>query len=273
MSDVVLYEVREPGIAILTLNRPERLNAWTGELGAKYFELLDRATADPDVKVIVVTGAGKGFCAGADMADLQGLGAGRGAAAAGGVSQGVAASVGQRPQYDTTNVPKPVIAAINGAAAGMGLAQALMCDMRFAAAGAKMTTSFGQRGLIAEWGLSWLLPRLVGTGRAFDLLFSGRVILAEEAAQMGMVNAVVEPDKLMEYTLDYAASLARKVSPTSMAIIKRQVYADWDKDLVTAHDDSIGLMVASLRRPDFREGVASYLEKRDPQFNPVDPSA
>ncbi len=272
MSDVVLYEVRDPGVAILTLNRPERLNAWTGELGARYFELLDRATADPDVKVIVVTGAGRGFCAGADMADLQGLGAGKGAASSG-PAQAVTAAVGQRPQYDTTKVPKPVIAAINGAAAGMGLAQALMCDMRFAAAGAKLTTSFGQRGLIAEWGLSWLLPRLVGTGRAFDLLFSGRVILAEEAAQMGLVNAVVEPERLMEHTLAYAASLARMVSPTSMAVIKRQVYADWDKDLVSAHDDSIGLMVASLRRPDFREGVASYLEKREPKFNPVDPTA
>jgi enoyl-CoA hydratase/carnithine racemase len=263
-DDVVLYEVREHGIALITLNRPERLNAWTGELGDLYFSLLHRAAADPDVKVIVVTGAGKGFCAGADLTDLQGMGQG---------GKGAAAAVGTRHQYDTVLVPKPVIAAINGAAAGMGLAQALMCDIRFAAKGAKLTTSFGQRGLIAEWGLSWLLPRLVGTARALDLLYSGRVVLAEEAAEMGLVNAVVEPEVLLEHTLKYAKNLARNVSPTSMAVIKRQVYADWDKDLFTSHADSVQLMKESLRRPDFREGVASFLQKRPPQFGPIDPHA
>ena len=264
-DDVVLYEEREPGIALITLNRPERLNAWTAELGDRYFSLLDRAAADEAIAFIVVTGNGKGFCAGADMIELQGLGKGKGS--------GAAAAVGARHQYDTVLVPKPVIAAINGAAAGMGLAQALMCDMRFAAAGAKLTTSFGQRGLIAEWGLSWLLPRLVGTARALDLLYSGRVVLAEEAAAMGLVNAVVAPDELLPYTLKYAANLARTVSPTSMAVIKRQVYNDWDKDLFTAHADSVQLMKESLRRPDFREGVASYLEKRPPQFGAIDPNA
>ena len=264
-DDVVLYEVREPGIALITLNRPERLNAWTGELGDRYFSLLDQAAADEAVKVIVVTGAGKGFCAGADMTELQGLGKGQG--------KGAAAAVGTRHQYDTVLVPKPVIAAINGAAAGMGLAQALMCDIRFAATGAKLTTSVGQRGLIAEWGLSWLLPRLVGTARALDLLYSGRVVLAEEAAAMGLVNGVVEPDQLMAHTLKYASNLARNVSPTSMAVMKRQVYNDWDKDLFTAHADSVQLMKESLRRPDFREGVASFLEKRAPRFGAIDPNA
>ena len=133
--DPVLYERREPGIALLTLNRPERLNAWNGELAARYFELLDQAAADPEVKVIVVTGAGKGFCAGADMDTLQGIGntAGRGAPTS---------AAGGRPQHYTTTVPKPVIAAVNGACAGIGMVQALMCDIRFAAAGAKFTTAF-----------------------------------------------------------------------------------------------------------------------------------
>ena len=197
-DDTVLYERRDPGIAILTLNRPERLNAWNGEMSVRYFELLDQAAADPDVKVIIVTGAGKGWCAGADMGTLQDLGDSAG-------SGGAEAAAGQREQYYTTTVPKPVIAAINGACAGLGMVQALMCDLRFAAKGAKFTTAFSRRGLIAEYGMSWILPRLVGTSRAMDLLFSGRVILAEEAAAMGLVNEVVEPEHLMDRTLEYAA--------------------------------------------------------------------
>ncbi|MFZ4718015.1 MAG: enoyl-CoA hydratase [Ilumatobacteraceae bacterium] len=265
-TDVVLYEVREPGIAVLTLNRPERLNAWNGELAARYFTLLDHAAADPAVKVIVVTGAGRGFCAGADMDTLQGIGASSG-------GQGAESAAGGAPQYRTTQVPKPVIAAVNGACAGIGMVQALMCDIRFAAKGAKFTTAFSRRGLIAEYGMSWVLPRLVGTARALDLLYSGRVILAEEAATMGLVNEVVEPEHLLDRTLEYAAELATYASPTSMAVMKRQVYGDWDRGLVAATDDAIELMKASLRRPDFKEGVASFLQKRNPDFHPVNPDA
>jgi len=264
-DDVVLIEHREPGIALITLNRPERLNAWNGELATRYFELLDQAAADPAVKVIVVTGAGRGFCAGADMDTLQGIGDSSGAG-------GAESAAGGRPQYHTTLVPKPVIAAVNGACAGIGMVQALMCDMRFAAAGAKFTTAFSRRGLIAEYGMSWVLPRLVGTARALDLLYSGRVILAEEAAQMGLVNEVVAPEHLLDRTLEFAAMLAVNASPTSMAVIKRQVYGDWDRGLVPATDDAIELMKASLRRPDFKEGVASFLQKRNPQFATVDPA-
>ncbi len=166
-----------------------------------------------------------------------------------------------------------MIAAINGACAGMGMAQALMCDIRFAAAGAKFTTAFSRRGLISEWGISWILPRLVGHARAADLLFSGRVFLAEEAAAMGVVNAVVEPERLLEHTLAYATDMAINASPSSMAVMKRQLYADWDRPLISAHDDAIRLMVESFRRPDFAEGVASYLQKRPPQFGPVSPDA
>ena len=261
-DDVVLSERRDPGIALLTLNRPERLNAWNGELAARYFTLLDEAAADPEVKVIVVTGAGRGWCAGADMDTLQGIGAASG-------SQGADSAAGGRPQYHTTLVPKPVIAAINGACAGIGMVQALMCDIRFAAAGAKFTTAFSRRGLIAEYGMSWILPRLIGTSRALDLLMSGRVVLAEEAAAMGLVNEVVPPEHLLDRALEYAADLAVNASPTSMSIMKQQVYADQGRSIIEATDDAVELMKASLRRPDFKEGVASFLEKRPPRFSPI----
>jgi enoyl-CoA hydratase/carnithine racemase len=261
-EDAVLYELVEPGIAVLTLNRPDRLNAWNGDLADRYFALLDQCAADPAVKVIVVTGAGRGFCAGADMDTLQGIGASSG-------SGGAESAAGGRPQYHTTLVPKPVIAAINGACAGIGMVQALMCDIRFAAAGAKFTTAFSRRGLIAEYGSAWMLPRLVGTSRALDLLFSGRVFLAEEAAEMGLVSDVVAPEHLIERTLAYAADLALNSSPTSMAVMKRQVYADQNRSLVASTDDAIELMKASLRRDDFKEGVASFLEKRLPSFGSI----
>jgi enoyl-CoA hydratase/carnithine racemase len=265
-DDVVLLEHRDPGIALVTLNRPDRLNAWNGELAARYFTLLDQVGNDPAVRVIVVTGAGRGFCAGADMDALQGIGA----ASGGG---GAESAAGGSPQYHTTTIPKPVIAAINGACAGIGLVQALMCDIRFAAAGAKFTTAFSRRGLIAEYGSSWVLPRLVGPARAMDLLFSGRVFLAEEAAALGMVNEVVPAEHLLDHTLAYAADMATNCSPTSLAVMKRQVWADLERGMVVSSDTAVDLMKASLRRGDFKEGVASFLQKRTPTWNPVDTSA
>ena len=263
MTDsTVLYEYRDPGIALLTLNRPDRLNAWNAQLARRYFALLDQCAADPAVRVIVVTGAGRGFCAGADMATLQDI-------ASGGAADADAAA-GGRVQHHTTTIPKPVIAAINGACAGIGMVQALMCDLRFAAAGAKFTTAFARRGLIAEYGMSWALPRLVGSARALDLLLSGRVVLADEAAAIGLINEVVAPDQLLERTLQYAADLAVNSSPTSMAVIKRQVYADLDRSLAESTAEAINLMSASLTGQDFNEGVASFIEKRPPNFSPIE---
>lgn len=254
MSDqLVLHEVRD-GVAVLTLNRPDRLNAWTHALENRYFQLLDECAADPEVRVIVVTGAGRGFCAGADMDDLQTIGQG-----------GNGRALPERRRQTTPlGIPKPIVAAINGPCAGIGLVQALMCDIRFAAPGAKLTTAFARRGLIAEHGISWLLPRLIGPARALDLLVSGRVFLAEEAAALGVVNRVGTFDE----ALDYARDLAANCSPTSMAVMKRQVWSHLEQPLAAALEESDQLMLASFGRPDFPEGVTSFVERRPPRFEP-----
>jgi enoyl-CoA hydratase/carnithine racemase len=257
MSDVVQMAI-EDGVALLTLNRPDRLNAWTVEMEQTYFGMLEECAGSAEVRVVVVTGAGRGFCAGADMHDLQALGNG-------GVEASDHASE-RRPQTYPLSIPKPIIAAINGACAGIGLVQALMCDIRFAAEGAKLTTAFARRGLVAEHGISWMLPRLVGPARAMDLLLSGRVVLAEEAAGMGLVNRVLAPEKLLEQTLEYAGELAASCSPASMATMKRQVYADLERDLPQALAEADQLMLESFTAPDFVEGVTSFLERRDPRF-------
>lgn len=254
----VLYETSN-GIATITLNRPDRLNAWTGPLGTAYFDSLDRAADDPDVRVIVVTGAGRGFCAGADMDMLQGI------QSAGGETR----EPETRKHTHATQVPKPVIAAINGACAGLGLVHAAMADIRIAAAGAKFTTAFSRRGLVAEHGISWVLPRLVGQSAALDLLMSGRVFLADEAQQLGFVNQVVAPDDLIETTLAYARDLADNAASSSMSVIKAQVYDHFDMTLDDSLAETNVLMARSLKRSDFKEGVASFVEKRPPNFAPV----
>ena len=181
----VLFELRDSGVAVVTLNRPERMNAWGGGLAAAFYRCIDRAEADPDVRVIVLTGNGRAFCAGADMGGADTIG---GATIAGDTD--VTKLVGERHPHFVTGLRKPVIAAINGACAGIGLTQALMCDVRFAAAGAKFTTAFARRGLIAEYGISWILPRVVGWGAALDLLLTGRTFYAEEAKELGLVKEV-----------------------------------------------------------------------------------
>jgi len=264
-NDTVLLTLPAPGVALLTLNRPERLNAWNGELSERYFTLMDECVARDDVRVLVVTGAGKGFCAGADMDALQAIGS----SSKSGSSSGAKSAAGGRLQSYTTTIRKPVIAAVNGACAGIGMVQALMCDIRFAAAGAKFTTAFARRGLIAEYGMSWVLPRLVGTANALDILLSGRVFLAEEALAMGLVNGVVPGDQLLAHAIAYASDLAANVSPTSMAVMKQQVYADATQALSSAEQRALTLMKESLQRGDFTEGVASFMEKRPPNFPPV----
>jgi enoyl-CoA hydratase/carnithine racemase len=258
MAEVVEQRVQE-GIAVITLNRPDRLNAWTAEMERLYFDTLEWCGASEGVRAIVVTGAGRGFCAGADMQGLQTLGND------GGPSPEQAAAQ-RRPQSLPLTIPKPIVAAINGACAGIGLVQALMCDLRFAAAGAKLTTAFARRGLVAEHGISWVLPRLVGPSRALDLLLSGRVVLADEALALGLVNHVLPGDEVLPAALAYAGDIAANCSPSSMAAMKRQVYGDLERGLTDATARADRLMLESFAKPDFQEGVSSFLERREPRF-------
>lgn len=262
----VLYEVRETGVAVLTFNRPDRMNGWGGGLAAGFYAGLDRAEADPNVRAIVVTGRGRAFCAGADMGDLNSIGAAT-VESAGGAD--LSAMVGERHAFFLTTLRKPVIAAINGACAGIGLTQALMCDVRFAAAGAKFTTSFARRGLIAEYAISWILPRVIGWGAALDLLLSGRVFLAEEAAELGVVKEVVAPEELLARAISYAEDIATHCAPSSLAVIKQQVYGDALRELADSSQLAETLMHESMQRPDFLEGITAFFEKRPPNFPPL----
>jgi len=274
MSEVVLREIQDD-VALLTLNRPDRLNAWTPELQSLYFDLLEDCAAREDVRAIVVTGAGRGFCAGADMQDLQDISSGEvdrsAAAGAGTPTNGDAPDM--RPVAFPLSIPKPVIAAINGPCAGIGLVLAVMCDLRFAAADAKITTAFARRGLVAEHGISWMLPRLMGPARALDLLLSSRIVLGAEAAELGLVNRAFDDGRVVEHALDYARELARECSPASMAAMKRQVYADFDRTLPETVEDANRLMLESFTAPDFAEGVQSFLERRSPNFVPISSTA
>jgi enoyl-CoA hydratase/carnithine racemase len=265
----VLYEALENGVAVVTLNRPERMNAWGGGLAAAFYRCMDAAEADPDVRVIVLTGNGRAFCAGADMGDLDTI---SGASeSTGDEDSDMSHLVGERHPHFLTDMRKPIIAAINGACAGIGLTHALMCDVRFVAAGAKLTTAFARRGLIGEYGISWILPRLVGWSAALDLLLSGRTFYAEEAAELGLVKEVVAPEDLLPRALAYAQDMAAHCAPSSMAVIKRQMYDDALRDLVATSDHAERLMHESMRRPDFIEGITAFFEKRQPNFPPLAP--
>lgn len=254
-TDTVLAE-RRGTVLVLTLNRPDKLNAWTDELEDRYFTLLEEADADADVRAIVVTGAGRGFCAGADMEVLEKADP----------AQASELPARPRPRSYPMTMRKPLIAAINGAAAGLGLVEALYCDVRFVTPRAKLTTSFARRGLIAEYGVAWLLPRLVGQSRALDLLLSGRVVLGEEALAFGLVDRVVAPEALLGQAVAYGADLATYCSPTAMHVIKRQVLQAMDCDFATALAEADAQMLESFQRTDVTEGVASYLENRAPAF-------
>jgi enoyl-CoA hydratase/carnithine racemase len=202
-EDAVRYEVTASGVAVLTLNRPERLNTWSGDMASAFHAGLDRAEEDPAVRVIVLTGRGRAFCAGAQLGSV------------GTVAESVETTeqrdltdlVGERQLYYLTTLCKPVVAAVNGSCVGIGLTLALMCDVRFAAAGSKFAASFARRGLIAECGVSWILPRLTGWGVALDLLLSGRTFLADEAAELGLVKETVAPEHLMQRVMEYARTL------------------------------------------------------------------
>lgn len=252
---------RQGPVALLTFNRPERNNALTPRMRDHYFDLLETCRDDPDVRAIVLTGAGKSFSVGADVAGLRSSGQHT-------IDRILTPA---RPVHFALSIPKPIICAINGGCAGVSLVHALCCDVRFAARGAKITTAFARRGLIAEYGISWLLPRLVGQSRALDLLMSARVLQAEEAERIGLVNAVFDRDELLVRSLDYARDMAQNCSPASMATIKRQVYTDFGCGLDSAASAALKEMVASFGRPDVKEGAASFIERRAPDFPPLPP--
>jgi enoyl-CoA hydratase/carnithine racemase len=269
---VTTYEV-DQGVALVTLNRPDRLNAWSARMETEYRWCLETADADPEVRVIVVTGAGRGFCAGADMRALDDM-ADAGAYPPDVEPSAAPASTAGRADFAhihtfVLGLRKPVIAAVNGPAAGVGFVLMCFADIRFAAEGAKLTTSFGRLGLPAEHGVSWVLSRLIGPGRAADLLFSSRVVLGSEAAELGLVNRALPPDELMPFTLGYARRMAAEIAPSSLAMMKRQLWGDLLGDLDTAAARSVREMLAMIAAPDFAEGVAAFQERRPPGFAPL----
>jgi enoyl-CoA hydratase/carnithine racemase len=270
----ILYDVADR-IATVTLNRPDKLNAWTGQMGIEVRSAMAAADGDDQVRVIVLTGAGKGFCAGADMALLAGI------AGAGGVPEGGAHALRHQaaahpsgrvpPDFQGTysyfpSLHKPVIGAINGHAVGLGMVIALYCDLRFASTGAKFSTAFARRGLIAEYGTAWMLPRLIGLPNALDLLLSARTVGAGEALRLGLVSRVFPQDSFLRDVRAYAKELATEVSPRSLAAIKQQVYSAIFQTLEEATVSAERAMLESLKSEDFKEGLAHFLEKRAPSF-------
>jgi enoyl-CoA hydratase/carnithine racemase len=262
MSDeqAVLTDRRER-VLVITINRPDQRNAINAAVAHGIAAALDELDGDSELTLGVLTGAGRGFCAGADMQELQSLGED-------GVSEDQRNGARTAQTYPLT-VPKPIVAAINGPCAGIGLVQALMCDIRFVAEDAKITTAFARRGLVAEHGISWILPRLVGPAQALDLLLSGRVVLGQEAAAMGLANRATPKETVLEETLAYAHELATLCSPASMATMKRQVYAALEQALPVALAEADEAMLESFMQPDFVEGVSSFVERRAPEFAPL----
>jgi enoyl-CoA hydratase/carnithine racemase len=271
-TEETLYEVADR-VATITLNRPDKLNAWTATMEREVRSSVEEAERDENVRVILLTGAGRGFCAGADMSLLT-------AVASQGVDEDLARRIqtggagreGTRPDFQRKfsyflGVAKPVIAAINGPAVGLGFVIPLYCDLRWAAENARFSTTFAQRGLIAEYGIAWMLPRIVGLSDALDLLFSARTVTASEALDLRLVNRVFRQEGFGATIHEHAVQLASSGSPRSMGVIKRQVYTGIFQTLAESFDLSVVEMVASLRSADFKEGVAHFLEKRPPNFS------
>src|SRR6202158_829783 len=260
-------------VATITLNRPDKLNAWTAVMEREVRAAMGEAEHDENVRVIVETRAVRGVCAGADMSlrstvAEKGLDQARRAQAVQPASSGgEAARRDFRKKYSYfPAVTKPVIAAINGPVVGLGLVITLYCDLRLASDAGRFSTTFARRGLIAEYGMAWMLPRIIGTANALDLLFSARTIDAAEALRMGLVNRVFPHETFLEKAQESAQELASTVSPRSLRIIKRQVYEAMSQPLAEAFDISVREMMACFRTEDFKEGVADFIQKRPAAF-------
>jgi enoyl-CoA hydratase/carnithine racemase len=256
----VLSEVRE-GVAVVTLNRPKRLNAWTPAMGSLYFSTLERLARDPSVRSILVTGQGRAFCAGIDLGGLANL------AASGGSSP--PAEPDLRPYWLPMSIGKPIVAAIRGPCFGVGLQQVLCCDIRFAADDVKLSAPYSKRGLIGEVGMTWNLTRVIGAGAAMDLMLSGRTLEAEEAFRVGLVNRIIAADKLFDEAFAYCRALAGECSPWSMMMIKQQIYKDLMVDMHVAYRRSEEMMTQALAGNAIAEGLTAFREKRPPVFPPL----
>jgi enoyl-CoA hydratase/carnithine racemase len=267
-----LYNVANR-VATITLNRPDKLNAWTALMESEVRSHMENAEQDDQVRVIVLTGAGRGFCAGADMSLLSAVAErglderGREQVLRDGANrrEGVAPNFQKKYSYFPA-IAKPVIAAINGPVVGLGLVIALYCDLRLASEASRFSTTFARRGLIAEYGMAWMLPRIIGIANALDLLFSARTIDAAEALRIGLVNRVFPQEAFLEKVQESTQELASTVSPRSLRIIKRQVYEAMSQPLAEAFDISVREMMACFRTDDFKEGVAHFVEKRPAAF-------
>jgi enoyl-CoA hydratase/carnithine racemase len=274
MYQHILYSIDAP-VATITMNRPDNLNAFTTRMLAEIRHALEQAERDEKVVGIVLTGAGRGFCAGMDMNALNSMSAG------GGRAEDDLTSLEANPgdpsmgeDFQVTyayllSIRKPLIAAINGACAGLGFCFALLCDMRFVEKTAKFTTAFSQRGLVAEHGVSWMLPRLIGPGRALDLLWSARKFDGVEAQQLGLAERLCETGAAAAEATGYIKQLAASAAPMSLMVMKQQVYRHLNMPLGESMRDTNKLMAESLKRDDFREGVRSFMERRPPQFKPL----
>ena len=272
-----LYNVANR-VATITLNRPDKLNAWTALMESEVRSHMENAEQDDEVRVIVLTGAGRGFCAGADMSLLSAVAVrgvdyrdlddrGREQVLRDGANRREGAAQDFQKKYSYfPAIGKPVIAAINGPAVGLGLVIALYCDLWLASDASRFSTTFARRGLIAEYGMAWMLPRIIGIANALDLLFSARTIDAAEALRMGFVNRVFPQETFLEKAQESAQELASTVSPRSLRIIKRQVYGALSQPLAEAFDISVREMMACFRTEDFKEGVAHFVEKRPAAF-------
>jgi enoyl-CoA hydratase/carnithine racemase len=267
----ILYDVKDQ-VATITLNRPDKLNAWTPMMQREVYSVINDAEKDDGVRVIILTGAGRAFCAGADIGNLGQLAGGK-------VDMerlkrdwlSRSPREGARADFQRTYsyfpaIGKPIIAALNGPTVGLGLVISLYCDMRFASDQAKFSTAFSRRGLIAEHGISWMLPRLVGLAHGCDLIFSARSIDAQEALRMGLVNRVLPQEQLMPGVMEYAKELATRVSPRSLRVMKKQIYDALFQTLDGAIDEANEEMFVSFTCEDFKEGIAHFVEKRAPRF-------
>jgi enoyl-CoA hydratase/carnithine racemase len=282
----IIYNIVDR-VAIITLNRPDKLNAWTRTMAGEVHRAIFNAADDDGVRVIILTGAGRAFCSGADMSELEavldnglsGLNGSETAEKAVSILTGtnIDEQKGDSNNFDVRfdfnkrysyllTIPKPIIAAINGPAAGLGLIMALYCDIRFASDKARITTAFSRRGLIAEHGISWILPRIVGISSATDLLFSARIIDAQEALRINLVNRIFPEEDMMEGVRTYAAELATFVSPRSLKVMKQQIYEAQVQTFAEASVAADKALLSSLKSEDFREGVAHFVEKRKPVF-------